>query len=36
MYYSVIIIFTVARHVYGYKKVFDGDSDPDKADYYTV
>ena len=26
----------VARHVYGYRKVFDGDSDPDKKDYYTV
>mmetsp|Transcript_21441 Transcript_21441/g.19513 ORF Transcript_21441/g.19513 Transcript_21441/m.19513 type:complete len:214 (+) Transcript_21441:144-785(+) len=26
----------MARHVYGYTKVFDGDSEIDKPDYYTV
>lgn len=25
----------VARHVYGYNKVFDGDSDPDRPDQYV-
>lgn len=24
----------MARHVYGYSKVFDGDSDPDVKDHY--
>lgn len=27
-------IAQMARHVYGYTKVFDGDSDPDKPDTY--
>lgn len=25
----------VARHVYGYTKVLDGDSDPERADHYV-
>jgi Cys-rich protein (TIGR01571 family) len=26
----------MARHMYGYRKVFEGDSDPDMPDYYTT
>jgi hypothetical protein len=25
----------VARHVYGYRLVFDGDADPEVSDYYA-
>lgn len=25
----------MARHIYGYTKVFDGDSDPELKDYYV-
>lgn len=25
----------MARHVYGYTKVFDGDADPERGDHYS-
>ena len=25
----------MARHVYGYTKVFDGDADPEREDHYS-
>ncbi len=28
-------IFVVARHLYGYKQVFDGDADPLRPDNYN-
>lgn len=29
------VTYVVARHVYGYTKVLDGDSNPDVEDYYS-
>ncbi len=31
----ICLMYVVARHVYGYSKVFDGDGDPFRPDQYS-